>query len=93
MNKLQAVDVICQFSRDGTVIPMRVRICDEEGEYQAYTIKGYRDISPSEPTTFPNGLFIGRDTKVFLCNITVFGRNRPIKLYFTDSDSIWRMDY
>ena len=41
----KAVDVICQHSADGTIIPIRVRVKDEDGEYHAYTIKGYKDIA------------------------------------------------
>ena len=40
----QSVDVICQHCRDGTIIPMRVRLKDEEGMLQSYTIKGYRKV-------------------------------------------------
>ena len=41
----QPVDVICQQNRDGTMIPLRVRLTDEEGATQTYTIKEYKDLS------------------------------------------------
>ena len=45
MQRAVPVDVICQHSRDGSLIPIRVRVVDEEGEFQSYTIKGYKDDS------------------------------------------------
>ena len=35
----QLVDVICQHNKDGSMIPMRVRLTDEDGAVQTYTIK------------------------------------------------------
>ena len=37
-------DVICQPSRDGKITPMKIRVIDEDGEYQEYKIKGYNII-------------------------------------------------
>ena len=37
-----AVDVICRHSTDGTLIPMRIRVKDVEGEYHIYNIKEYK---------------------------------------------------
>ena len=57
-DKLQdkRVDVICQHSRDGEVIPLRIRVCDEEGELHAYTIKGYKDLSGRGAYTTRDGI-------------------------------------
>ncbi len=33
----QLVDVICQHNKDGSMIPMRVRLTDEDGAVQTYT--------------------------------------------------------
>ena len=35
----QPVDVICQQNRDGTMIPLRVRLTDEEGAIQTKSWK------------------------------------------------------
>ena len=37
-------DVICQPSRDGKITPMKIRVIDEDVEYQEYKIKGYNII-------------------------------------------------
>ena len=89
--KGKPVDVICQHSRDGTIIPLRVRIQDEEGEYQAYTIKGYKDLSHSGARTMPDGVYVADDSLIFECRITVFDRIKVIRLYYRPSDTVWRM--
>ena len=42
--ELKPIDVICQHSRDGKITPMKIRVIDEDGEYQEYKIKGYNII-------------------------------------------------
>ena len=42
--ELKPIDVICQPSRDGKITPMKIRVIDEDGEYQEYKIKGYNII-------------------------------------------------
>ena len=42
--ELKPIDVICQLSRDGKITPMKIRVIDEDGEYQEYKIKGYNII-------------------------------------------------
>ncbi len=36
------VDVICEHKSDGSVIPLRFQIVDEDGVYQRFTVKGYK---------------------------------------------------
>ena len=38
-------DVICLHTKDGNVVPLRIRVADEDGLLQAYSIKEYRDVS------------------------------------------------
>ncbi len=87
----QAVDVICQHSRDGTVIPMRVRIRDEDGEYQAYTIKNYKNLSHQGSREMPDGIYVNDSTLIFECSITTLGKERRIRLYCDDVESCWKM--
>ena len=48
---IDKVDVICEYKADGKVIPMRFRLINEDGVYEAYTIKGYRQIFKQEGLT------------------------------------------
>lgn len=93
MSKKVAVDVICQHSKDGRLIPMRLRLSDESGENQTYTIKEYRDISVPGTQLLPNGIYVTNNTFVFECAITVFGAKKLINLYYELNDPVWHMSY
>ncbi len=88
---LRAVDVICQHSRDGTIFPIKIRTVDEDGEYQTYTIKGYRDLSHQGTREMPDGVYVTNDTLIFECFIAVFGRRRLVRLYYNPSGIVWKM--
>ena len=45
MDKRRKVDVICQHSSDGNIMPLKIRFEDEDGQWQTYIIKEYKDIS------------------------------------------------
>ncbi len=89
--EMRTVDVICQHSRDGTVSPMRIRTVDEDGEYQTYTVKGFRDVSYQGAREMPDGVYVSDRTLVFECGIMVFGRRRIVRLYYEPSSTTWRM--
>ena len=46
MDKRRKVDVICQHSSDGNIMPLKIRFEDEDGQWQTYIIKEYKDIYP-----------------------------------------------
>ena len=37
------IDVICQHTRESKIIPLRIRLQDEDGEFHNYNIKEYKD--------------------------------------------------
>ena len=74
------IDFICQHTMDGAVIPLRIRLRDEDGELQEYTIKGYRETSQ-----------YGRITS-FECQILVRDAIRVINIRSSDL-KIWYLDY
>ena len=87
----RAVDVICQHTREGNMIPIKIRIQDEEGEFQTYVVKGYKDLSHKGSFTMPNGIMATSTIFPFDCKIVVFGRERIVHLYYNSNDQIWRM--
>ena len=85
------IDVICQFNRDGGIIPLRVRIVEDDGEYHSYTIQSYRDMSYRGAYTTSGGVFVCNDILLFECNIEVLGAKRMIQLYYEKNNMVWKM--
>lgn len=59
------IDLICQHTMVGNIIPIRMRLRDEDGELQEYTIKGYRDTSEFGLTSFECKIVV-RDTMMLV---------------------------
>ena len=89
--ELSAVDVICQHTRDGVMYPIKIRVADEDGEYQTYRIKAFRDLSHQGTREMPDGVFVTNRTMVYECDIIVFGRQRMIRLYYEPNGTVWKM--
>ena len=72
--KYTLADVICQHKTDGSIIPLKIRITDEDGEYQVYNIKSYKDVSNRTAYTMPNGTSVAPANHLwkFECKISVF---------------------
>ncbi len=88
---IKTVDVICEFSRDGTIIPIKIRTADEDGEYQTYMIKEYRTLTGQGTRTLPDGVYVNNETLAFECNIIVFGAKKRIRLYYKTDEHYWTM--
>jgi hypothetical protein len=72
----RAIDLICQHTMDGKIIPLRIRLRDEDGELQEFSVKGYRDISEFGITCFE-------------CKIIIRDTMRLIKIFSSDCRE-WR---
>ena len=53
MDKLRDVEVICHYSTEGKITPLRVKLVDEDSQRQAFVIKEYRDLSGQGARTQP----------------------------------------
>ena len=89
--RIDNLDVICQISHDGTVIPIKIRTADDEGELQTYSIKEYRQINHDSQIVKDDEICITYKTLVFDCRIPVFGRTQSARLYFNTEGSRWFM--
>ena len=65
LERIKPVDVICQHSADGTIIPLRIWLTDEDGMKQTYTIKGYRDLSHQGTREMPDGVYVSNNTLIY----------------------------
>lgn len=89
----KAIDVICQHSRDGQIIPLRIRIQDEDGVFQTFVIKSYKDCSfHSTSYTMPNSINVAhQQTWIFDCKIQVIDSLKQIRLIYNTYDGTWKL--
>lgn len=87
------IDVICQNCRDGAIIPLKLRLTDDDGEIQQYQIKGYRDITGRHSYKMPNGVTVTteQELKVFECKIDNFGNQKIISIFYNPKTMIWSL--
>ena len=86
----EKLDVICEHKADGDIIPLRIRILSEEGEYLTFSIREYRDLSHRGTHTTGDGVFVTNNTLVFECHIEIFGSQKTVRLYYDVNRSRWR---
>ena len=91
MAKRSKVDLICCHGSEGEVIPIRLRVKDEDGQYQAFSIKEYYDLSHKGTRIMPDGVYVTDKTLIFACKIEVFGIVRRIHLYSNEPYLTWIM--
>ncbi len=85
------VDVIAEFKADGTIIPMRFRAMNEDGEYESFTIKAYKQVPKKGTYTTEDGVYICNEDLLFQCKIIVLNTERIVRLYFFKQKSSWRL--
>ncbi len=88
---LSPLDVICQHSRDGTVIPLKIRLQDEEGQFQSFRIRSFRRMAPKGAFAASGGVYVTNEIQIFECRILVFGKEREIRLYYDVGKGSWRI--
>ncbi len=85
------VDVICEHKADGSVIPLRFRLMNDDGVYEAYTIKGYRQIHKGETYTTPDGVTVCSVDRIFECRVLILNMYRTVRLYFNTDRCSWKI--
>ena len=76
--KENRIDLICQHTVEGKIIPLKIRLRDEDGELQEFTVRGYREVSEFSMLNFE-------------CVIVVKDTKRSIKIFSPDG-LIWRIN-
>ena len=88
---IDKVDVICEHKADGSLIPMRFRLMNDDGVYEAYTIKGYRQLFHKETYTTPDGVYVCSKDRVFECRVLILDIYRTVRLYFNIDRCSWKI--
>lgn len=86
------IDVICQHNKDGTIIPLKIRLQDEDMAYQTYTIKAYKELS-TETIRLPSEVVVTANTLRYNCKIEVFGCEKRVILHYNKSQVKWYIYY
>ena len=82
----QTLDVIAQFNRDGSIIPLKIRLYDEDGELQSYKVKSVRQCYVSS-TKAPSDYHI----IIFDCKINAFRHDKIVSISYSYADRLWKM--
>ncbi|MCR4781276.1 MAG: hypothetical protein K5851_00810 [Lachnospiraceae bacterium] len=88
---IDSVDVICEHKADGTIIPLKFRLLNEDGEYDKYKISGYRQISAPGAYTTPDGIMASSHTYIFECFVVVLNTKRYVRLYYEANWGKWKL--
>ncbi|WP_026659783.1 hypothetical protein [Butyrivibrio sp. AC2005] len=89
---INEVDVICEHKADGSIIPLRLRFMNEDGEYQTFTIKGFREAEKKGAHTTEDGIYVADSAFIFECLIIAAGMKRVIRIYYDPRiNSKWRL--
>ena len=90
---INKVDVICEHKSDGSIIPLRFQILDEDGAYQRFTIKGYKLNEVDGAYTIKDCLYVSRGTNIYECKIDVLGYKKFVRLYYFVDRSQWKLGF
>ena len=87
----QKIDMICQNKTDGTIIPIKFRIVDDDGMYQEYKIKAYRDLSFKGKLIRLEDVGLVHSSVIvpFECRIESFGKDMVVNIYYNSDERIW----
>ena len=90
---IRNVDVISVHYKDGQVVPLRIRVEDEDGEEHTYSIKDYKDLSGRGAYTTSDGIYVTDRILHFECRIVVLGQIRRLRLYYHRNTEIWTIRF
>ena len=85
------IDVICQFCKDGRLIPLRLRITDNDDEIHTFTIKQYRDLTPEGAGTVSDFVNYRNNNHTYECKIEIFDTYKIIKIFYNSFEQRWRI--
>lgn len=95
MHAIEPVEVICQFTPDGKIIPIKFKMMDAEKTFQVFSIKSYRypSIYTKEHDSYYGRPFHTRNILDFDCKIEVFGAEKVIRLRYFVNKMEWKILY
>lgn len=77
--EVQFIEVISKCTADGSLIPLKIKVKDEDGEFQSFMVKGYRSI------------VCNVSHRCFDCKIEVFDQERVVRIFYNSTEYKWRI--
>lgn len=71
----------------------QIRIQDEGGSYQTYSVKGYKRVNAIGKVTLPNEVTVSSHIKYFQCKLNLFGKEKIIGLSYNFYQQEWYVDF
>lgn len=88
------VDVICQHTKEGRIIPIKIRVSDEDGELQTYHVRQFRERSiDGKEYRMPNEVWTSNYLRRFECKITIFSVEKTVELFYNGNKGTWVLSY
>ena len=88
---VEQVDVICEYKSDGKLIPYKFRIMNEDGEYETYSVKEYRELPKKGAYTTQDGIYVSNKDRILECKIVILGTQKITRLYYNPDLEKWRL--
>ncbi len=88
---IENVDVIAQFKSDGTIIPLKFRVMNEDGVYESFSVKAYKPALKKGTYTTEDGLYVSGEDLVFICKIMILDAEKTVRLYFLKRSNKWSL--
>lgn len=86
------LDIICQHKLNGEIIPIKIRLTDEDGEMHTYLVKAYKVIERPCDGCLPNHVKTTMSIWTFECKISVFEKQQIIRIHYNVYQGRWWMD-
>lgn len=77
--EVKYAEVVSKCTVKGELIPLKITVQDEDGEYQSFVIKGYKPVHCNVAH------------RCFDCKIETFGVEQIIRLFYNSTDYRWRI--
>ena len=91
-NVFDNIDVICQIKSDGSAIPLKFRLQNEDGLFETYSIKPYKPVPKQGTRTTKDGIYVSNSTEIYECRVVIFGMERTVRLYYSPKiDNRWKL--
>lgn len=85
------IDVVVAFANK-QIIPLKIRLKDEDGMYQTFAVRAYRDLSTRGCYTLGNGIMVnGIDIISFEIKIQVFNQLKTMRISYHKRENVWRL--